>query len=76
MNHLKKLYKAVVIFFLQKMISFQSILCVFLSLMCRDNPIRHMTLSVDSKPTFQHNRDNILVKLYLLSSLHVNQGKL
>ena len=32
MNHLKKLYEAIVKYFLQKILGFSSIMCVFLSL--------------------------------------------
>ena len=35
----KKTYTAIVTNFLQKMLGFLSIMCVFLSLKCRDNPI-------------------------------------
>ena len=38
-NQFKKSYKAIVTNFLQKMLGFSSIMCVFLSLNCGDNPI-------------------------------------
>ena len=40
----KKIFKAFVKNFLQKMLGFSSIMCVFLSLKCRDNPIWYGTL--------------------------------
>ena len=45
MNHFKKSYKAIVKYFLQKLLGFSNIMCVFLSLKRRDDPIWYGTLS-------------------------------
>ena len=44
MNHFKKSNKAIVKYFLQKLLGFSSIMCVFLSLKRRDDAIWYGTL--------------------------------
>ena len=46
MNHFKKLYKAIVKYFLQKILGFSNRMCVFFSLKRRDNPIWYGTLCI------------------------------
>ena len=46
MNRFKKSYKAIVKYFLQKLLGFSSIMCVFMSLKRRDDPIWYGTLCI------------------------------
>ena len=48
MNHFKKSYKAIVKYVLQKLLGFSSMMCVFLSLKRRDDPILYGTLCMPS----------------------------
>ena len=64
MKHLKKSYKAIVNIFLQKILGFSSIMCVFLSLERKNNPIYDMGRSV-FQDTHIEGRDYVQVCMKL-----------